>query len=145
MRSLRPILPNGQELPDFPEAVAVGIVIRPDSSSHQMSVVARLPDGTEYSLDELPEDLGSLNQSHFPASPSALREDVLITEYGFKPRWLPVCNLVFFSSDNEAANRYSRQFPLRMSRILPLKEQVLLPTFLRGLPERRQTLSTSAA
>lgn len=104
MPSLRPILPNGQELPDVPEAVAVGIVVRPDSSSNQMSVVARFPDGTEYSLDELPEDFGSLNQSHFPASPSALREDVLTTEYDCEPRWLSVCNLVFFSSDNEAAN-----------------------------------------
>lgn len=65
MPSLRPILPNGQELPDVPEAVAVSIVVRPDSSSNQMSVVARFPDGTEYSLDKLPEDFGSLNES-FP-------------------------------------------------------------------------------
>jgi hypothetical protein len=105
MLSLRPILPNGQELPDVPEGVAVGIVHRPDSPSNRMSVVARLPDGTEYSLDELPEDFESLNQSDFPArSPAALREYVLTTEYDYESRLHSVCDIVFFPFNNEAAN-----------------------------------------
>jgi hypothetical protein len=71
-----------------------------------MSVVARFPDGTEYSLDELPEDFGSLNQSDFLArSASALREDVLTTEYDCESRLLSVCDLVFFPFNDEAPNR----------------------------------------
>lgn len=39
---MQPILPNGQELPDVPGAVAIGIV-RPNSRSKSLSVIVRFP------------------------------------------------------------------------------------------------------